>query len=129
MPRKGDLQEVVGYAGAHRRVKRARGFAKEHACLDCGAPAVAWAYDHTDENALIGESAGKSVPYSLDIERYDPLCRSCHTRRDMGFAPAGFCAQGHPVTEETLYVDSRGWHSCKVCRKDARRRFNERNAA
>lgn len=68
---------VVRYAQAHGRVARERGSARDHTCVDCGHPALDWSYVGGDPNELVGRS-----PYSLDVSRYVPRCRSCHVRRD-----------------------------------------------
>lgn len=74
----------VGYQGAHRRVHALRGKAVEHACVDCGEQAAHWSYDHADRDARICEVTG--APYSLDPDRYQPRCLSCHTRFDKGLS-------------------------------------------
>ena len=33
------------------------------------------------------------------------------------------CKNGHPRTEENTYVDPRGFQECKLCRRDAVRRY------
>lgn len=74
------------YESAHRRVKNARGKASENPCSEgCGRPAVDWAYNHKDPDERIGRTGPNNrteAPYSVDPSYYDPLCRSCHMRRD-----------------------------------------------
>lgn len=82
-PRKG----VVGYTGAHQRVRAARGAASEHACA-CGAVAEEWAYDHADpdevtEVATRARMTGKTLAYSLDPNHYAAMCHGCHVRFDI----------------------------------------------
>lgn len=77
----------IAYVTAHSRVKAIYGAASKHPCIACGEQAHAWAYDHTDPNPLIrkdaaGRWAGIPIPYSTDPQRYDPMCRSCHVKRD-----------------------------------------------
>ncbi len=73
----------LGYGQMHKRIRKERGPAANQVCTDCGKPAAHWAYDHTDPNPSVGLAAkGIEVQYSLDIDRYDPLCRSCHAKRD-----------------------------------------------
>lgn len=76
----------ISYSAAHYRVKAIHGAAGNHPCIACGNQAHTWAYDHSDPNPLIskgvGRFDGKTYPYSLDPERYDPLCRGCHIKRD-----------------------------------------------
>lgn len=63
---------------AHRRIRSARGPAKDHAC-PCGEPASHWAYDHTDP----AEKISPRGPYSLDVDRYIAMCVPCHKRFDL----------------------------------------------
>lgn len=77
----------ISYEAAHRRVKAIYGAASNYPCSACGQQAHAWSYDHSDPNPLMHQGVGlwadkPSVPYSLDPERYDPMCRSCHGKRD-----------------------------------------------
>lgn len=72
--------EAVGYGAAHERLRRRRGLATQHQCVCCGKPGREWAYDHTDPSPLIGL---KGRPYSTDINRYMPLCASCHRLFDL----------------------------------------------
>lgn len=70
-------------SGAHRRVYRARGKASEYNCTSCGSQAVDWAYDHLDPNekSEVQDHGGRRsvlIPYSTDVNRYQPMCRKCH---------------------------------------------------
>ena len=56
---------------------RVRGKASQYNCAGCGGPAKQWAYDHADPDEKNGEHA-----FSLKPEHYDPLCLSCHSKRD-----------------------------------------------
>lgn len=71
--------ENVGYAGAHRRVKKARGSASEYACVNCSGPARDWAYDRTDPDEKISEDG---MVYSTRIDHYQPMCVACHRAFD-----------------------------------------------
>lgn len=75
----------VGYAGVHGRLRTQRGRATEHECADCSGQAAEWAYDHGDPDERVDERNG---PYSVDPDRYRPLCRSCHHRFDAPFRAA-----------------------------------------
>lgn len=66
------------YGAAHARVRTLRGLASGQTCAHCPAQAEHWAYDHTDPNPRFG----RGLPFSLDPERYIPLCRSCHRHFD-----------------------------------------------
>jgi len=70
----------ASYRNAHDRVKAKRGRAAEHPCAHgCGQMARHWSYDHTDPD----EKHGDEGPYSLDTDRYAPLCVPCHKRSDL----------------------------------------------
>ncbi len=73
---------TVGYRGAHMRVVAARGHASSYLCADCGRPAAEWAYQHGDPDELVAAVNGKPRHYSLDSDRYAPMCRPCHRRLD-----------------------------------------------
>lgn len=70
----------ITYIGAHCRLQRERGPATQHACIDCGAPAIEWSYNHSDPNEL--HDARRKCEYSADPGNYDPRCKSCHNRID-----------------------------------------------
>jgi hypothetical protein len=76
------LGEAGGYIQAHVRVKSARGAAREHKCIQCGARAAHWAYDHGDPGERTDPDEG---PYSLKSEHYRPMCVRCHKRFDMAW--------------------------------------------
>jgi hypothetical protein len=70
----------VGYSAVHERLRQ-RGPAAEHACAHgCGRAADQWAYDHSCPN----ERQSATGPFSTDLDRYMPLCSSCHKRFDIG---------------------------------------------
>lgn len=70
----------VAYITAHQRVARSRGKAASHICEHCGKRAFQWAYDYSDPQPLLDE---RGCPYSVDVDRYMPLCSSCHKRFDL----------------------------------------------
>lgn len=74
-------KHVAGYVAAHERVHSDRGRADTYPCaaISCGNQAAQWAYDHRDPNELSDPTHG---PYSLDSDRYRPLCHSCHVQTD-----------------------------------------------
>lgn len=74
--------DEVKYPGVHARVVRAFGRAHTHTCRHCDRQAHAWAYDHLDPDQRVCDVSG--LKYSLDINRYMPLCQSCHMRLDYG---------------------------------------------
>ena len=75
-----------GYAGAHHRVYRARGRAKDQICVSCGKPARHWAWIHDTDPG--------------DPQNYQPMCASCHHAYDeiaaQGMATKG--AEGRSAT-------------------------------
>lgn len=111
-----ELVAVPGYAGLHRRLERQRGHASEFSCDECGDPAQEWAYDHSDPDEITDDPDGR--PYSLDFERYRPLCVSCHRRSDMQDS----CRKGHEFTPENTYV-YRGTRLCRTCRAENMRQY------
>jgi hypothetical protein len=74
----------VGYASVHGRLCTARGPASSHSCQHCGQPAAEWAYTNDCPDELIDDAIG--LRYSIDPDRYIPLCRSCHKRFDRAHA-------------------------------------------
>ena len=70
--------EHPAYSTVHRRIRRVRGRASAHRCIDCGRAAAEWSYDGTDPDELIGQDSGRTMPYSTDPARYQPRCKSCH---------------------------------------------------
>jgi hypothetical protein len=38
------------------------------------------------------------------------------------------CPAGHPYDDANTYVDPKGWRNCRICRRDARRRWRARSA-
>lgn len=74
----------ASYNAVHRRITARRGRAAEHTCRHCGGAAKHWAYDHTDPDERHDTDCG---PYSLDVDRYLPLCVACH--RIFDDAPIG----------------------------------------
>lgn len=106
---------LAEYMHAHYLVRRDRGRASEWWCCHCDSRAQHWAYDGEDLNQLTDE---RGRHFSLDVERYFSLCRSCHRRFDFP-APAkrkpkrpgiGACAtrthcpRGHAYVEGNMYV-------------------------
>ena len=72
----------ITYHTVHVRLTKRKGKAAQHGCVTCGSPAKHWAYDHTDPDEKIGESRGRPMAFSTDMDRYQPMCRSCHGKLD-----------------------------------------------
>jgi hypothetical protein len=75
----GWVGDAVTYMGLHSRLRSQRGKASDHTCVWCGEGADHWAYDHTDPTPMFGP---KDQPYSADVNRYQPMCKTCHRRMD-----------------------------------------------
>jgi hypothetical protein len=75
-------RENVKYRGAHKRIERTWGKARNHSCLGCGGPASQWAYDYTDPDERSEIVSGKPMAYSQWPEFYMPMCSSCHLTKD-----------------------------------------------
>lgn len=71
--------DTVSYAGMHAWLRRRRGRASQHACVDCPQPAAHWSYSHDDPD----ERSSDQGAYSLKAEHYAPRCVSCHRRHDL----------------------------------------------
>jgi hypothetical protein len=75
-------QETVGYTAMHQRVRSERGKASTYPCVDCGGQAAHWSYDHLDQDQQVEDKEGQALPYSLDVNHYEPRCVPCHKRYD-----------------------------------------------
>lgn len=74
----------VNYGGAHMRVRKSRGSAKQYPCVrGCGKQAQQWAYDHQDPDELWSDYHG--VPYSQHPHHYLAMCIPCHKRFDLDY--------------------------------------------
>ncbi len=79
--------EAATYDAMHGRVRAAKGSASNYECVRCTARARHWAYDHSDPNERreLVRGGPRPVPYSLDVERYQPMCVPCHKRMDLDY--------------------------------------------
>jgi hypothetical protein len=68
------------YGGAHLRVRRLKGRASLHACVDCGNQAADWSYI----GGAPDECVDNGLAYSGDPAYYIARCRLCHSRYDNG---------------------------------------------
>lgn len=71
--------DKASYNAVHIRLRRQRGPAKAHACVDCGRTAAHWSYDLSDPN----EKRSTEGHYSTELSRYVPRCVSCHKIHDL----------------------------------------------
>jgi hypothetical protein len=72
----------IGYGSMHQRVRTDRGSASAYACVDCGATAQHWSYDHSGRS----ECASTQGAYSTDVSTYEPRCVPCHKVYDLRIA-------------------------------------------
>lgn len=115
------------YSAVHERMRKSKGPASAHACVECGEPAAHWAYDGSDPEELTDLDHGNPVTYSADLGRYFPMCRSCHTKHDAARNPRTHCAQGHEFTgENTLLVS--GKRRCRTCNRERCRAYGKRRS-
>jgi hypothetical protein len=69
------------YKDAHKRVRRRRGSASDHACGACGSTErMQWALDPRAplQNLRLDARFYKAAVYSLSIEDYRPRCSRCN---------------------------------------------------
>lgn len=71
--------EVPNYGSLHDRLDYQRGHASAFDCEVCGNPARHWALSHEAEE-VVTDKRGRR--YSLTLDDYIAMCRSCHTRYD-----------------------------------------------
>jgi hypothetical protein len=74
------------YYAMHQHLWAVRGKASAHPCVRCGKQAQDWAYDNTDPDERRDTKRNGSA-YSLDVERYQPMCKSCHIAGDHAVHP------------------------------------------
>lgn len=72
-------RDDIGYSGAHVRVRADLGSPSTYSCVNCGARAQEWAYDHSDPDERV---SSKWRVYSVKVEHYKPMCLSCHRLSD-----------------------------------------------
>lgn len=80
--------EPCSYEAAHRRVRRARGRARDWYCAACGNPAEQWAYLGRSPREIKGSRIWtrdgrrreSTLAWSPDPADYSALCRLCHGR-------------------------------------------------
>jgi len=81
--------EEASYSAVHSRVKRLKGPAAQHDCVDCGLTAQHWSYDHRDPEEKLGDARSANlVAYSTKLDHYSPRCVVCHKRYDLNVVNA-----------------------------------------
>lgn len=73
----------LNYSAIHLRLAKYRGSAKDYHCISCGSPALHWAYQHNCQNEQIDDTNGRKLPYSPNLEKYEPMCVPCHKKLDL----------------------------------------------
>ena len=71
----------ISYMGAHKRLERERGPAKDHPCEFCAQPAHHWSYKGNSAQEIRGPHSKRQpaeTAWSPDPRDYRPLCASCH---------------------------------------------------
>lgn len=106
--------DSAGYVAIHLWVKKH--FGRKDYCEQCGRkpPEVS--------RLELANISGKYLRIKSD---WQTLCTSCHLKRDFR-ARIKTCPQGHLYTEENTHINNRGHRGCKICRKEAQRRFKEK---
>lgn len=100
LARHNDEYDVMQYAGAHGKVRMAKGLPSQHLCEHCGKQAEEWSYKGSDPDELIGVDRrnGELRKYSLNIDYYQPLCVPCHRRFDLrkhDYCTVDGCGRSH----------------------------------
>jgi hypothetical protein len=74
------MREVPTYSALHQRLRRERGRAQDHRCVEpgCEAQATQWGYLYGDPAPI--REGGRT--YSLDLAEYAPFCRAHHDALD-----------------------------------------------
>lgn len=71
--------QIRSYAALHWHLRKLLGPAYNYVCISCDDVAYEWSYDHKDPDARY---SAIGIPYSIDLDHYWPMCRSCHRRAD-----------------------------------------------
>lgn len=119
---------MTAYGVVHYLLRKARGAASEHQCIECGRPARHWAYDHRDVFERIDENAIPPMLFSVNFDHYQPMCQECHKALDNAHAGSGAGRARHGTL--SMYT-SRGCR-CELCTKANRnyqRQYRARRSA
>jgi len=131
VPMKGEshyawLHENPTYQAIHGRLRKQRGKATGYACISCSSPAHSWAYDRQDPDQRTEvQSNGTTVTFSADLDRYQPMCDSCHNKLDQRYKVwRDVCERGHPRAINRR-VNGNGTR-CAACHaEDERERYRQ----
>lgn len=76
------------YSGAHQRVRKQLGSARQYLCVDCLGPARDWSYIGGAPDERTSEHPNSyGFAYSVLPEFYAPRCCTCHRRYDREIRP------------------------------------------
>lgn len=104
--------DAATYNAVHLRIRKAKGKARDHACVDCGLPANHWSYDHKDPNERHDD---RGRPYSTDMDHYQARCHNCH--KDLDVFHGSRCAKDgcnrQPTKSQPLCSEHRNRRSAK----------------
>ena len=95
------------YAGAHYRVRKARGSASDFACAACRGTAQGWALAHETPVEFLRRSYKGA--YSVRPDDYIPLCTACHNVYDGPFATLTTAYLGRHNSLKKQPPDQRVW--------------------
>lgn len=71
--------DAASYNAVHLRLKKGRGPASAHECVDCGGRGSQWSYNRLDPEQRDSEFG----PYSTDLDFYEARCVPCHKAFDL----------------------------------------------
>ena len=103
-------QQWQAHRKFHDRLRKERGPASHHPCVDCGKPAQEWSWDNGSSEDYGTKAIGES------FDEYSPRCRSCHRIKDgAGWSPseetrrkmrAAKLGKSQPETQRTARSES-----------------------
>lgn len=79
------LSKPNSYEGMHHKVRREKGKATEHDCVDCGGPAHHWSLSAGAEEIIAQAAQNKDhrKKFSRNLDDYEARCRKCHSKYDL----------------------------------------------
>lgn len=72
--------------------------------------------------------ANKSHQYKRELDDWLRLCAKCHKSYDMGKS-VNECSLGHSLTPDNVYKRYDGYLECRICRREAKRKYYARKIA
>lgn len=117
----------VTYISMHHWLLYNLGSASLQQCVDCGKQAKHWSYLEGCPDEQRDEKRGTYCPHP---EHYSPRCVKCHHAHDkpaLKRKPKTHCKRGHEFTLENTYRKPNGNRGCKICRREAGRRFRDKS--